>query len=115
MGEAQQKNVRLSRRAHELLRGLKYVLNASDNVVIEVALHEMATTYLQGCAQRLELAARGLVPPEELSRLRAEASVLTAALNVGAQGRYPMYRLTSDGRVERLREDGTWEPVGASG
>ena len=113
MGEAQQKNVRLSRRAHELLRALKYVLNSSDNFVIEAALHEMATTYLEGCAQRLQLASRGLVPPEEVSRLRAEASVLTAALNVDAQGRYPVYRLAGD-RVERLREDGTWQPLVAS-
>ena len=110
MGTAHQKNVRLSRRALELLRALKYVLNASDNFVLEAALHEMATTYLEACAQRLHLASRGLIPPEEADRLRAEASVLAAALNVDAQGRYPAYRLEGD-RVERLREDGTWVPV----
>ena len=113
MSAAQQKNVRLSRRALELLRALKYVFNASDNFVIEAALNEMATTYLEACAQRLNLASRGLVPAQEVNRLRAEASVLTAALNVDAEGRYPVYRLEDD-RIERLREDGTWEPLAAS-
>lgn len=102
-----QKNVRLSRRALELIRALRYVLNVGDNLVIEMALDQAAVAYLTGCAQRLQLAGKGLIPESEVDRLRTEAAVLAAALNTDAGTKWPRYRVQGD-VVERQREDGTW-------
>ncbi len=101
-----QKNIRLSSRALELLRALKYVLNAGDSTVIEAALTGAATQYLLGCAQRLLLATKGLVPEEEVSRIRTEAAVLIAALNTGAGPGGPLYRLEGN-QIERQQPDGS--------
>ena len=95
-----QKNVRLSERGWQLLRALRYVLEMSDHAVIEVALDEVAQSLLTGCAQRLRLAGRGLIPAEEVERLRAQAAVLVAALNTEAEGRWPRYRMEGD-RIEK--------------
>ncbi|WP_324717804.1 hypothetical protein U7230_05880 [Carboxydochorda subterranea] len=107
-----QKNIRLSRRALELLRALKYVFDAGDNLVIEAALNEAAEHLLLGCAQRLRMAEKGLVPQEEVQRLRAEATVLVQALNVEAGKGWPPYRIEGND-VARQDEDGTWRSLGA--
>jgi len=107
-----QKNVRLSERGAELLRALKYDLDASDGEVIAAALEDQALKRLKYHVATLKRGRLGLIDEAEAAPSQAPIPPLLAALNYGGERFSIKDRL---GVVQTKSEDRDGEGFGNRG
>lgn len=95
----QNKNVRMSARAVEVLRALKYDLDESDGAIMEQALETRSLERLREHVQEVDRIDRGLPAEGRREEYATAAQVLITALNRDEQ----RFRWT-DGRLQRRFE-----------
>ena len=100
-----QKNVRLPEQSAEILRALKYDLDASDGEVVALALERKAVERLGHHASVLKRADLGMVLPPAAAPSRSAVVALAAALNWGGD----RYRVEG-GEVQNREGGGDWRP-----
>ena len=104
-----QKNVRLSQRGAELLRALRYDLDATDGEVIALALEQQALMRLKYHIAMLKRGRLGLIDDAEAAPSRAPIEPLLTALNRGSE----RFRV-KDGILHTRGDDGDWARGGFS-
>jgi crotonobetainyl-CoA:carnitine CoA-transferase CaiB-like acyl-CoA transferase len=100
-----QKNVRLPEQGAELLRALKYDLDASDGEVVAQALKQKALERLRYHVAVLKRGRLGLLPESATAMSRAAMVPLLAALNWDKE-----HIRVEDGAIQTLHESGAWVP-----
>lgn len=98
-----QKNVRLSEREAELLRALRYDLDATDGEVIALALEQQALMRLKYHVAMLKRGRLGLIDDAEAAPSRAPIEPLLTALNCGSE----RFRV-KEGILHTRGDDGDW-------
>ena len=98
-----QKNVRLPEQGAELLRALKYDLDASDGEVVALALEQKALERLRYHVAILKRGRLGLIDEGATAMSRAAIPPLLAALNWDAE----RFRV-KDEVIQTLHENGDW-------
>lgn len=100
-----QKNVRLSEQGAELLRALKYDLDASDGEVVALALEQKALERLRYHVAVLKRGRLGLIAEAGTAQSRAAIPPLLAALNWDKE----RFRVR-DEVIQTLHEHDNWLP-----